>query len=111
VSVALVNLRHEAVQVDLQFKTGVRGEGRPPFDGAAALSASPQRREVYLLSTVEGTFTGHRAQLNGIELQLQAGELPPLVPKVDSGEQMLTMPPLSVAFVVLPEAGVASCAV
>ena len=94
VAVALVNLRHVATPVDLRVLGGM---------DAAAL-----RREVYVLTTIEGSFTGRRAALNGRELKLEAGALPPLEPKVEEGGALL-LPALSVGFVVLPGAEAAAC--
>ena len=96
VAVALVNLRHVATPVDLRVLGGMHVD-------AAAL-----RREVYVLTTVEGGFTGHRAALNGRELKLEAGALPQLEPKVEEGGALL-LPALSVGFVVLPGAEAAAC--
>ena len=117
-AVALVNLHRIAVYVDLTFEVALDGgvnasdkEGAAPgiHFRTAAVASSSEAREVYLLSTVEGTFTGHRAQLNGVELLFQGGDLPPLSPRLETGGKM-HMPPLTVAFVVLPQAGVAACA-
>ena len=48
------------------------------------------------------------AALNGRELKLEAGALPPLEPEVEEGGALL-LPALSVGFVVLPGAEAAAC--
>ena len=63
-----------------------------------------------MLSTVEGTFVGQRTTLNGRELLLSGSVLPPLTPSAGVASDPLLVPPLSVAFVVLPEARVPACA-
>jgi hypothetical protein len=102
VAVALINLRRDPTPVDLRVLEGTAS--------AQHAAAPQQRREVYILTTVEGSFTGHRAALNGRELKLDAGGvLPALEPNVEAGGPPLVMPPLSVAFVVLPGATATAC--
>ena len=65
-------------------------------------------QQVYRLSTVEGLFTGHRTTLNGEELALSGAQLPALLPVVETASVM-HMAPLSVAFVVFPDARAPGC--
>ena len=75
-----------------------------------ALVQASQRRELYQLSTVEGTFTGHRTALNGNELLMNGSALPALEPVVhQNAPDPLLMPELSVTFVVLPNERVRGC--
>jgi heparanase 1 len=109
VAVALVNLHRVATTVELTFAS-TSGRGSAPMREVAeeVAAAETTRNEVYLLTTVEGGFTGRRVALNGRELKLVAGKVPPLVPSVVHGGA-LVIPPLSVAFVVVPAAAAAAC--
>ena len=96
VALAMVNLAASAVSIDLHVRDAVATQGQQP------------RREVYLLGTVEGVFTGNRTTLNGRELLLSGTALPPMPPVVQE-QGLFSMPPLSVAFVVLPDAHADAC--
>ena len=93
VAVALVNIAPIAASIDLQIGN----------------SSSKGRRFVYQISTVEQTFTGHRTTLNGKELLMEGAKLPLMSPVVEEMAGPMTMPALSVAFVVLPDAQVPAC--
>jgi hypothetical protein len=95
VALTLLNVAREAASVDVRVGAG---------------DVRAQRRDEYRLSTVEGTFVGQRTTLNGRELLLSGSVLPPLTPSAGVASDPLLVPPLSVAFVVLPEARVPACA-
>jgi heparanase len=81
-------------------------------NSSSFLGESDKRMEVYMLSTVEKVFTGHRTTLNGMELLFGEDDvLPSLMPKVVNGgkEGMLVVEPLTVGFVVFPNANVSVC--
>jgi heparanase len=96
VAVALINMRDEAATVNFASNASGTASGDP-----AAL------REVYLLATTDGLFTGHEATLNGHELRVEGSELPRLTP--EQGKGPVVMPPRTVAFVVYPEARAHGC--
>ena len=67
-----------------------------------------ERMEVYTLSTVENVFTGSRSTLNGVELLFHDDKLPKMSPKIMKGNTLM-IEPLTIAFVVFPEAKVNVC--
>ena len=90
---AAVNVGHEAAVFDIEM--------------ARSSANSTQFREVYKMATVEGVFTGNRTTLNGNELIVEGTRLPPLNPVFEKGA--MEMAPLSVAFVMLPDARAPAC--
>ena len=99
VTVVIVNMQTVPASVSFETKNGAT---------IPAVSAVAGTREVYVLATKEGVFTGNHTTLNGQELVFN-GTLPLMHPKIEPMDHPLVLQPLTVAFVTLPEAKVGVC--
>ena len=99
VTVVIVNMQQNEL-ASIDFETMHLGP-----KGVTRVSGT---REVYVLATKEGVFTGNQTTLNGNELIFN-GTLPFLNPKIETMEHPFVLQPLTVAFVTLRNANVSVC--
>jgi len=71
----------------------------------------PGEREIYLLTSSPNLPTSRDVLLNGVVLRVDpsTGALPALNPHIVTQESIITLPPVSYAFVVLPSAQAPAC--
>lgn len=118
-TVLLINLSNTTVNVNVGITAGTLTSNNEQnvsasregifFSMAGVHTPSTPTRLEYHMTAPAQNLQSQTVLLNGVELGLRLGELPTLSPLATDNSTPISVAPFSIAFAVLPNAGVLAC--